>query len=153
MRPLALTLAGVRSYRDPVTIQLDGRGLVAVVGDTGSGKSSLVRLLTREYGGYEGEILLNDKPLPSYSRDALGGLVSVVHQGVFLFHGTVAFNIGLDRPGVDRAAIERAARYVHADDFIRALDGGYDFVVAHGGANLSAGQCQLISFARAVARS
>ena len=124
---------------------------LAVVGASGAGKSSLVRLLTREYGGYEGRIEINGQSLDSISRDTLGALVSVVHQGVFLFHGSVAFNIGLGRPGVDREAIERAARYVNADGFIRALDGGYDFEVAHGGANLSAGQCQLISFARAVA--
>ena len=134
-----------------IDLALERGQTLAIVGATGSGKSTVVRLLTREYGGYEGEITLNGRQLGSYSRDALGSLVSVVHQGVFLFHGTVAFNIGLDRPGVDRAAIERAARYVHADDFISALDGGYDFVIAHGGSNLSAGQCQLISFARAVA--
>jgi ATP-binding cassette subfamily B protein len=124
---------------------------LAVVGASGAGKSSLVRLLTREYGGYEGSIEINGESLDTISRDTLGALVSVVHQGVFLFHGSVAFNIGLGRPGVDREAVERAARYVHADEFIRALDGGYDFEVAHGGANLSAGQCQLIAFARAVA--
>jgi len=124
---------------------------LAVVGASGAGKSSLVRLLTREYGGYQGCIEINGESLDTISRDTLGALFSVVHQDVFLFHGSVAFNIGLGRPGVDREAIERAARYVHADGFIRALDGGYDFEVAHGGANLSAGQCQLISFARAVA--
>jgi ATP-binding cassette subfamily B multidrug efflux pump len=124
---------------------------LAVIGASGAGKSSLVRLLTREYGGYQGRIEINGESLDTISRDTLGALVAVVHQGVFLFHGSVAFNIGLGRPGVDREAIERAARYVHADGFIRALDGAYDFEVAHGGANLSAGQCQLISFARAVA--
>ena len=79
---------------------------LAVVGASGAGKSSLVRLLTREYGGYEGRIEINGQSLDSISRDTLGALVSVVHQGVFLFHGSVAFNIGLGRPGVDRAAIE-----------------------------------------------
>lgn len=146
----AYTPGGVEVLKG-VNLELERGQTLAIVGATGSGKSSVVRLLTREYAGYEGEILLNRQDLRSYSRDALGRLVSVVHQGVFLFHGTVAFNIGLDRPGVDRSAIERAASYVHADDFIRALDGGYEFVVTHGGTNLSAGQCQLISFARAVA--
>ena len=73
----------------------------------------------------------------------------MAHQDVFLFHGSIEFNITLGR--IDRAAAERAAREVRADQFIRDLPGGYGFEVAHGGANLSAGQAQLVSFARAVA--
>lgn len=133
-----------------VNLQLDQGQTLAIVGATGSGKTSIVRLLTREYGGYDGEIILNGRSLAQYSRQALGQLASVVHQDVFLFHGTIAFNIGLSRPNIDREAIERAAKYVHAEKFIRGLEGGYDFVVAHGGGNLSAGQRQLIAFARAV---
>ena len=122
---------------------------VAIVGATGSGKSSLVRLIARAYGGYEGSIRLNGEEITSFDADRIGRMVSVVHQDVFLFHGTVEFNITLGRRNA--AAAERAARLVQADDFIRALPGGYRFEVAHGGANLSAGQAQLISFARAVA--
>ena len=124
---------------------------LALVGATGSGKSTITRLLTRGYGGFGGAIELNGVPLSTYSRAQLARLVSVVHQDVFMFHGSVAFNIGLGRPDIIREKIEAAARYVHAEEFVRNLDGGFDFVVAHGGANLSAGQCQLISFARAVA--
>ena len=122
---------------------------VAIVGATGSGKSSLVRLIARAYGGYEGSIRLNGEEITSFDADRIGRMVSVVHQDVFLFHGTVEFNITLGRR--EAAAAERAARLVQADEFIRALPGGYRFEVAHGGANLSAGQAQLISFARAVA--
>lgn len=155
----SLCFEGVRFAYSPagpeilkgIDFELHRGETLAVVGATGSGKSSLVRLLTREYGGYDGRILLNGKPLDEFSRDALRQLVSVVHQGVFLFHGSVAFNIGLERAILDQGAIEQAARYVHADDFIRKLQGGYEFEVAYGGANLSAGQCQLIAFARAVA--
>lgn len=124
---------------------------LAVVGATGSGKSSLIRLLTREHGGVRGSIELNGEPLSAYSRDSLGQMISVVHQGVFLFHESVRFNIGLGRPNIDERSVHQAAAYVHADQFINELEGGYDFEVLHGGANLSAGQCQLISFARAVA--
>ncbi|MBT6275029.1 MAG: ABC transporter ATP-binding protein [Chromatiales bacterium] len=134
-----------------INFELKRGRTMAIVGATGSGKSSLIRLLTRAHGGYEGSIELNEAPLTDYSLDILGRMISVVHQDVFLFHGSVAFNISLDRPGIDRKAIEQAAAYVHADAFIRALPGGYDFEVAHGGANLSSGQCQLIAFARAVA--
>jgi len=122
---------------------------VAIVGATGSGKSSITRLIARAYGGYEGSIRLNGREITAFDADRIGRMVSVVHQDVFLFHGTVEFNITLGRR--ERAAAERAARQVQADEFIRALPGGYRFEVAHGGANLSAGQAQLISFARAVA--
>ena len=122
---------------------------VAIVGATGSGKSSIVRLIARAYGGYEGSIRLNGEEIISFDADRIGRMVSVVHQNVFLFHGSVEFNITLGR--LEPAAAERAARQVQADAFIRALPGGYRFEVAHGGANLSAGQAQLISFARAVA--
>ena len=123
--------------------------MVAIVGATGSGKSSIVRLVARAYGGYEGSIRLNGEEITSFDADAIGRLVAVVHQDVFLFHGSIEFNITLGR--LDRAAAERAAREVRADEFVRDLPGGYGFEVAHGGANLSAGQAQLVSFARAVA--
>lgn len=122
---------------------------VAIVGATGSGKSSIVRLIVRAYGGYQGSIRLNGEEITSFDADRIGRMVSAVHQDVFLFHGSVEFNITLGRR--EAAAAERAARLVQADEFIRALPGGYRFEVAHGGANLSAGQAQLISFARAVA--
>ena len=123
--------------------------MVAIVGATGSGKSSIVRLVARAYGGYGGSIRLNGEEITSFDADAIGRLIAVVHQDVFLFHGSIEFNITLGR--LDRAAAERAAREVRADEFIRRLPGGYGFEVAHGGANLSAGQAQLVSFARAIA--
>ena len=131
---------------------------VAIVGATGSGKSSIARLIARAYGGYEGSIRLNGEEITSFDADRIGRMVSLVHQNVFLFHGSVEFNITLGRGGCGggnggngRAAAEHAARQVQAHEFIRELPGGYRFEVAHGGANLSAGQAQLISFARAVA--
>ncbi len=134
-----------------ISFRLDKGETLAVVGATGSGKSTLIKLLTRAYSGYEGSILLNGRELREYAAETLGRLISVVHQGVFLYQGSVAFNIGLGRPGVEDAVVERAARYVSAHDFIARLEGGYQSPIAPGGANLSAGQCQLISFARAVA--
>lgn len=134
-----------------VSFSLQRGETLAIVGATGSGKSTLIKLLTRGYSGYQGSIRLNGTELREISADRLARLISVVHQGVFLYQGTVAFNIGLGREGLDDAAIERAAAYVKADRFIGQLEGGYGFRIAPGGANLSAGQCQLISFARAVA--
>ena len=123
--------------------------MVAIVGATGSGKSSIARLIARTYGNYEGSLRLNGEEITSFDADEIARLVAVVHQDVFLFHGSIEFNITLGR--LDRAAAERAAREVRADEFIRDLPGGYGFEVAHGGANLSAGQAQLVSFSRAIA--
>ncbi len=124
---------------------------LALVGATGSGKSTIIRLLMRAYGGYEGSIRLNGRELSEIPAETLGHLIAVVHQGVFLFQESVAFNIALGRPGVGREQVEQAARYVHANGFIDRLEGGFDAPIYQGGSNLSAGQAQLISFARAVA--
>lgn len=122
---------------------------VAIVGATGSGKSSIVRVATRAYGGYEGSVRLNGREVTTLDADEIGEIAAVVHQNVFLFPDSIAFNITLDRS--DRQTAIWAAKHVHIDEFICELPGGYDFKVAHGGANLSAGQAQLIAFARAVA--
>ncbi len=124
---------------------------LAIVGPTGSGKSTVMRLLTRAYGGYQGSIRINGVELSGIPAARLGGLISVVQQNVFLFRGSVAFNIGLGRQALPRERIERAARYVSADSFVERLEGTYDFQIVQGGANLSAGEGQLIALARAVA--
>lgn len=124
---------------------------LAIVGATGSGKSTLIKLLTRAYSGYEGSIKINGKELNTLSAERLGRLIAVVHQGVFLYQGTVAFNIGMGREGMTPEDAAIAARYVHADGFISRMEGGYDAPISQGAANLSAGQAQLVSFARAVA--
>jgi ATP-binding cassette subfamily B protein len=134
-----------------ISFQVGQGQTLALVGATGSGKSTVVRLLTRAYGGYQGSIRINGEELSDIPAERLGRLISVVHQGVFLFQGSIAFNIAMERPAVSRARVEQAARYVHADGFIRRVEGGYDAPVTQGGVNLSAGQAQLISFARAVA--
>ena len=122
---------------------------IAIVGATGSGKSSIVRVATRAYGGYEGSVRLNGHEVTTLDANEISEIAAVVHQNVFLFPDSIAFNITLDRS--DRQTAIWAAKHVHIDEFICELPGGYDFKVAHGGANLSAGQAQLIAFARAVA--
>ncbi|MEE8395178.1 MAG: ATP-binding cassette domain-containing protein, partial [bacterium] len=123
---------------------------LAIVGATGSGKSTLIRLLTRAYSGYQGSIRFNGEELSTISADRLSHLISVVHQNIFLYTGTLAFNIGLGREWLDRGRIEQAARYVNAQAFVNNLEGGFDFEILQGGANLSAGEGQLVSLARAV---
>ena len=134
-----------------ISFTLNRGETLAIVGATGSGKSTLIRLLTRSYGGYEGSIRINGEELKTIPAERLSRLISMVHQNVFLYQGSLAFNIGMAREHISREIVEQAARYVNADHFIERMEGGYDAQVLQGGINLSAGEGQLISFARAVA--
>ena len=122
-----------------------------MVGSTGSGKSTILRLLSKTYDNYEGSIRLNGKELSELPKSAVSQFFSLMQQEVFLFNESIAFNIALQREGVDRQSVHEAARYVYADSFIERLPGGYDFQLQDNGANLSAGQGQLVAFARAIA--
>lgn len=135
-----------------VSFRLEKGHQLALVGTTGSGKSTILRLISKVYQDYEGSILLNGIELSSLSIEEAMHLFSLMQQDVYLFDESIAFNIGLGKPSVDREQIQEAARYVYADGFINALPGGYDMELSGNGGNLSAGQTQLISFARAVAQ-
>lgn len=123
---------------------------VAVVGATGAGKSTLAKLLARFYDPTEGEVLLDGVDLRELSATALRRGVVMVTQEAFLFSGTVADNIALGRPDATRAEIEHAAKALGAHDFITALPDGYDTDVRKRGGRISAGQRQLVGFARAL---
>lgn len=133
-----------------VSFSLQHGQTLAIVGPSGSGKSTLIKLLTRAYSHYQGSIRLNGEELREIPAERLGRLIAVVQQQVFLFQGSVAFNIGLDRPDLSRERIDDVSRYVGADTLIQRM-GGLDAVIAPGGGNLSAGEAQLIALARAVA--
>lgn len=122
---------------------------VAVVGATGAGKSTLAKLMSRFYDVTKGSLTLDDVELRDLSSADLRRAIVMVTQEAFLFSGTVAENIALGNPGATRAQIEAAARDVGADEFIKALPDGYDTDVNKRGGRVSAGQRQLISFARA----
>jgi ATP-binding cassette, subfamily B, multidrug efflux pump len=124
---------------------------LAVVGWTGAGKSTLIRLLARLYDVREGRILLDGVDVREYDLGALRRTIGVVLQDHFLFSGTVAENIGLSDPRITAADITRAATAVRADRFIDKLPRGYDEPVRERGSNFSVGEKQLLSFARAVA--
>lgn len=123
----------------------------ALVGSTGSGKSTIIRLLTKTYEHYEGSIKVNGLELSDIPKALINHLSSLMQQDAFLFDEAIRFNIGLDREGLDDEAIEKAAEYVYANEFIEQLPGRYDFQIRDNGANLSAGQAQLLSFARSIA--
>ena len=123
---------------------------VAIVGATGSGKTTLVKLLDRLYDVARGRILVDGIDVRDWDPQALRRRIAVVLQEVFLFSGPVETNITLGRTDCSRAAVEAAAAHVNADGFIRRL-GGYEALLRERGSNLSGGQRQLLAFARALA--
>jgi ATP-binding cassette subfamily B protein len=124
---------------------------VALVGSTGAGKTSIIKVLTRLYEVNRGAIRLDGVDLRELPQRELRQRIAMVLQDVFLFSGTVASNIGLERGDVTPAQIERAARAVEAHRFIEKLPQSYDTVLRERGGDLSGGQRQLLSFARALA--
>ncbi|MFF9017446.1 ABC transporter ATP-binding protein [Streptomyces sp. NPDC014870] len=123
---------------------------VAIVGPTGAGKTTLVNLLMRFYDVTSGRITLDGTDIAAMSRDELRAGIGMVLQDTWLFGGTIAENIAYGAGGeVSRERIEQAARAAHADRFIRTLPDGYDTVIDDEGGNVSAGEKQLITIARA----
>lgn len=123
---------------------------VAIVGPTGAGKTTLVNLLMRFYDPQDGSIALDGKDIRAYTRKSLRAAFSMVLQDTWLFEGTVAENIGYGKEGATAAEIKEAAKKANIDDFIEALPQGYDTPVTDGGTNLSKGQKQLMTIARAM---
>ncbi len=126
---------------------------IAVVGATGAGKSSLVGLLARFYDPQQGQVLLDGVNIKQLSLQDLRRAVAVVPQDPICLAGTIAQNIRLYRDDLSEADIRRAAELTNAAQFIEKLPGGYNYEVLPGGSNLSVGQRQLLSLARALALS
>ncbi|EST28468.1 hypothetical protein N566_22720 [Streptomycetaceae bacterium MP113-05] len=134
----------------PFDLSVPAGQTVAVVGATGAGKSTLAKLLARFYDPTDGQVLLDGMDLRILDMATLRSGVVMVTQESFLFSGTVADNIAIGRPDASRAEIEAAAESIGAHDFIAALPEGYDTDVRKRGGRISAGQRQLVSFARAL---
>ena len=123
--------------------------MIAIVGPTGAGKTTIIKLLMRFYDVNSGEIRLDGKRIKELSRKTYRKNFAFVLQETWLFSGTIRENLEFGRPGATAEEVERAARLAKADDFIRLLPGGYDFEIKEDGANLSIGQRQLLTIARA----
>ena len=156
-RGRGVELRGVRfGYRDGLTVlptldlAIPAGQTVALLGATGAGKTTIARLIGRFYDPLAGSVRLDGVDLREVDEETLRAAVITVTQENFLFRGSVADNIGFGRPDATRARIEAAAREVGADAMIGTLPAGFDTPVGQRGSRLSAGQRQLVAFARAV---
>ncbi|MFZ5887125.1 MAG: ABC transporter ATP-binding protein [Chloroflexota bacterium] len=122
---------------------------VAIVGQTGAGKTSLVKLINRTYDVTRGQVLVDGVDVRDWNLASLRSQISMIEQDIFLFSRTVGENIAFGKPGATQSEIEAAAQSAQADEFIRAFDKGYDTVVGERGVTLSGGQRQRIALARA----
>ena len=136
-------------FMKDINIHIPAGSMVAIVGPTGAGKSTLVNLIMRFYDIKNGRITINGVDIRDLSRENLHNTVGMVLQDAWIFTGTIADNIGYGNPNATREEIEYVARLAMADHFIRTLPNGYDTMLNRGGDDLSQGQRQLITIARA----
>jgi ATP-binding cassette, subfamily B, multidrug efflux pump len=141
---------GVPALHD-FSLSIEPGRTVALVGATGAGKSTVVKLLLRFYDPTEGRITLSGTDLRDLPLDSLRSRMALVQQDVFLFSGPLSFNVGLGHEGIGPAEVRRAAELVQADAFVHSLPDGFETELGERGAGLSAGELQLLAFARALA--
>lgn len=133
-----------------IDLKVEQGKMLAIVGHTGAGKTTIINLINRLYDIQKGEILLDGQKVENYEMSFLRKNVAVVLQDVFLFSDSIANNISLYNEEISREKIEEVSKMVGAHDFIKRLPGGYDYQVQERGSTLSTGQRQLISFIRAL---
>ena len=136
-----------------VSFTVEPGQFVAIVGHSGSGKSSVINLLMGFYGHQQGDVLLDEQPIEKFAPSTLREGFGLVFQEPYIFNGSIAENISLNNPNITQTDVEAAARKVHADRFIRALDGEYEHNSGSEGKALSTGERQLLSFARTIAQN
>lgn len=141
---------GQNNVLHDVDFKLDAGKTLAIVGSTGSGKTTIINLITRFYDIDEGEILIDGKNIKEYKVESLRSKMAVVLQDVFLFYGTIFENITLKDPDITFEEVLEASKVIGAHEYIMDLNEGYEYMVMERGANLSMGQRQLISFVRAL---
>jgi ATP-binding cassette subfamily B protein len=135
---------------DNVSFSVDQGETMAIVGHTGSGKSTIISLINRLYQHQSGQILIDGQPIESFNIEYLRSKIAVVLQDVFLFSGSILDNVTLRNPAISKQEVIHAAKAIGIHDFIEQLPGGYDYHVMERGSTLSMGQRQLLSFIRAL---
>ena len=133
-----------------INFSINAGETLAIVGHTGSGKTSIISLINRLYHIQKGSIKIDDKSIEEYDLDFLRSKIGIVLQDVFLFSGSVLDNVTLRNDAIKKEDAVRAAKLIGLHDFIEQLPGGYDYNVMERGATLSLGQRQLLSFVRAL---
>jgi ABC-type multidrug transport system fused ATPase/permease subunit len=133
-----------------VSFHLEAGQTLALAGTSGSGKTTVVKLLMRFYDPSEGRILINGRDLHDYQQRTVRALMGVVLQDVALFNDSIGENIAFARPGAGTEDVRAAARAAHADDFIQRLEKQYDTLVGERGIKLSGGEKQRVAIARAI---
>ena len=165
-KPYALTLENVRgevkldhvkfgyvegkTIIKDLSIKADKGALVAIVGPTGAGKTTIINLLMRFYDVNEGRILVDGHEIRDITRDSLRGAFTMVLQDTWLFHGSIYENITYGKEGATREEVVNAAKMARIHDYIESLPEGYDTVLSDDGVNISKGHKQLITIARAM---
>ncbi|MCF6198248.1 MAG: ATP-binding cassette domain-containing protein [Hyphomicrobiaceae bacterium] len=137
---------------DDVSFEIEPGETVAIVGSSGSGKSTIFNMILRFYDADKGSVEVDELPVNEVSLEDLRGRLALVPQDIGLFADTVAANISYGTEGLSREEVVNAAKAAHAHDFISSLDRGYDTVLGEHGATLSGGQRQRIAIARAILR-
>ena len=133
-----------------LSLRADAGRLIAIVGPTGAGKTTIINLLMRFYDIDSGSILVDDHDIRSVTRGSLRSAYAMVLQDTWVFHGTIFENIAYGKENATREEVERAAKAAHIHGFIMRLKDGYDTVISEDGGNISKGQKQLLTIARAM---
>jgi len=134
---------------DGVSFKVKPGQTVAIVGQTGAGKTSLARLINRTYDVNSGQVLVDGVDVRDWNLENLRRTISIIEQDIFLFSRSIAENIAFGKPGATRAEIEAAAKAAQAHEFILTFADGYDTVIGERGVTLSGGQRQRLALARA----
>ena len=150
---VTLSYDGKNKALDNVSFSVEPGAFVAIVGQSGSGKSSIINLMMRFYQYGEGQVLVDDQPLECLSEETLRNGLGLVFQEPYIFSGSMAENISLNHSDISDADVIAAAKKVHADSFVESLDGGYSHEPGSSGKALSMGERQLLSFARTIAQN
>src|SRR5437764_2585889 len=143
---------GRQAAHDGLTFTVAAGEKIGIVGPSGSGKSSIARLLLRLFDPHSGTVPGGGQDIRTLDPEALRRLIAIVHQDTYLFHGTVEENLRLGKPDATQAELEQAARDANAHEFIRQLPQGYQTIIGERGVNLSGGQRQRLAIARALLR-